>query len=206
MGVVVAAFDVDGTLTVRDCVVPFLARMAGGRTRLAVRLARHPLTLAAAAARRDRDAIKAAATQAALAGRRVDRVMDEAEAYAGLIASSWLRPDTTARLAWHRSEGHRVVLVSASYELYVGPLAARLGVDAAATRLVAAPDGILTGALDGPNCRGEEKLVRLRAWQAAVGAEGAELWAYGDSAGDDQLLAAADHPVRVGDEPIAPRP
>jgi phosphatidylglycerophosphatase C len=133
-------------------------------------------------------------------------VADEAHAYAGLIATSWLRPDTSARLAWHRSEGHRVVLVSASYEVYVGPLAAGLGVDAAATRLVVAADGTLTGALDGPNCRGAEKLVRLRAWQAAVGAEGAELWAYGDSAGDDELLAAADHPVRVGDERIAPQP
>jgi phosphatidylglycerophosphatase C len=206
MGVVVAAFDVDGTLTVRDCVVPFLARMAGGRTRLALGLARLPVALAAAAARRDRDAMKAAATRAALAGRRVDRVADEAHAYAGLIASSWLRPDTTARLAWHRSEGHRVVLVSASYEVYVGPLAARLGVDAVATRLVAAADGTLSGELDGPNCRGREKLVRLRAWQAAVGAEGAELWAYGDSAGDDEMLAAADHPVRVGARPIAPQP
>jgi phosphatidylglycerophosphatase C len=206
MGVVVAAFDVDGTLTVRDCVVPFLARMSGGRAQLARRLARHPVGLLAAAARRDRDAMKAAATQAALAGLRADRVADEAHAYAGMIATSWLRPDTAARLAWHRSAGHRVVLVSASYEVYVGPLAARLEVDAVATRLVVAPDGTLTGALDGPNCRGAEKLVRLRAWQAAVGVEGAELWAYGDSAGDDELLAAADHPVRVGDEPMAPAP
>lgn len=206
MGVVVAAFDVDGTLTVRDCVVPFLARMSGGRARFALRLARRPLAVLGAAARRDRDEMKAAATRAALAGQRVDRVTDEAHAYAGLIATSWLRPDTAARLAWHRSEGHRVVLVSASYEVYVGPLATGLGADAVATRLVATPDGILTGALDGPNCRGPEKVVRLRAWQTAVGAEGAELWAYGDSAGDDELLGAADHPVRIGDERIAPRP
>jgi phosphatidylglycerophosphatase C len=206
MGVVVAAFDVDGTLTVRDCVVPFLARMSGGRTGLARRLARHPLTLAAAIARRDRDAVKAAATRAALTGLPSERVADEAHAYAGLIASSWLRPDTAGRLAWHRAAGHRVVLVSASYEVYVAPLAARLGVEAIATRLGTAPDGTLTGALDGPNCRGAEKLTRLRVWQSAVGAEGAELWAYGDSAGDDEMLAAADHPVRVGAEPIAPQP
>ena len=35
---VVAAFDVDGTLTTRDCVVPFL-RLVGGTARLAARLA-----------------------------------------------------------------------------------------------------------------------------------------------------------------------
>lgn len=207
MGVVVAAFDVDGTLTVRDCVVPFLARITGGRTRLGLRLANHPVALVGAAVRRDRDAMKATATRAALAGQPLNRIEDEALAFAGLIATSWLRPDTAARLAWHRSNGHRVVLVSASYELYVGPLAAGLGADAAlATRLVVGPDGTLTGALDGPNCRAHEKVVRLRRWQAAAGAEGAELWAYGDSAGDDELLAAADHPVRIGDARIQREP
>lgn len=205
MGVVVAAFDVDGTLTVRDCVVPFLARLSGGRARLGARLARRPIGLLGAAARADRDAVKAVATRAVLAGRDLERVEDEGRAFAGLITRSWLRADTLARLRWHREQGHRVVLVSASYEVYVTPLAAALGADAVATRLATA-DGTLTGALDGPNCRGGEKVVRLRAWQAAAGVDGAELWAYGDSAGDDELLAAADHAVRVGDEPIAREP
>ena len=50
---VVAAFDVDGTLTRADCVDPFLRRAAGWRLPLA--LARHPVALAGALARRDRD-------------------------------------------------------------------------------------------------------------------------------------------------------
>jgi phosphatidylglycerophosphatase C len=207
MGVVVAAFDVDGTLTVRDCVVPFLTRMGGGRTRLVPRLARRPIVVAGALARRDRDALTAAATRAALAGQRVDRVTDEALAFAGMVATSWLRADTVARLRWHRGQGHRVVLVSASYEIYVAPLGASLGADASlASRLEVAADGTLTGALDGPNCRAEEKVARLRAWQAATDTEGAELWAYGDSAGDDAMLGVADHAVRVGDAPIAVEP
>lgn len=207
MGVVVAAFDVDGTLTVRDCVVPFLTRISGGKARLIAGLARRPAAAAGALVQRDRDRLKAAATRAALAGRPLDRVSDEALAFAGMVATSWMRPDTVARLGWHRRQGHRVVLVSASYELYVAPLAASLGADAAlATRLGVASDGTLTGALDGPNCRAEEKVARLRAWQLAAGATGAELWAYGDSSGDDALLAAADHAVRVGAAPISAVP
>jgi phosphoserine phosphatase len=31
-----------------------------------------------------------------------------------------------------------------------------------------------------------------------VGGAATELWAYGDSAGDRELLAMADHPTRVG--------
>ena len=37
----------------------------------------------------------------------------------------------------------------------------------------------------------------MEAWLSEHGLEQAELWAYGDSAGDDQLLARADRPVRV---------
>lgn len=207
MGVVVAAFDVDGTLTVHDCVAPFLRCIAGGRTQLAARLARQPIAVADGLVRRDRDRLKAAATRAVLAGKALDRVGDEALAFSGMVATTWLRPDTSARLAWHLEQGHRVVLVSASYELYVAPLAAALGAEAAlATRLAVTADGLLTGALHGPNCRAEEKLARLRAWQHAAGATGAELWAYGDSAGDDAMLAAADHAVRVGTSPISPVP
>jgi len=204
MGVVIAAFDVDGTLTVRDCVVPFLARVGGGRLRLGARLARRPVAVLAAAARRDRDALKAAASRAAFAGQAQSRVAEEARAFAGLVTTSWMRPDTVERLTWHREQGHHVVLVSASYELYVEHLGTQLGAGAVlATRLEVGADDRLTGDLDGANCRAEEKLRRLRAWQTASGFEGAELWAYGDSAGDDAMLAAADHPVRVGDERLA---
>jgi phosphatidylglycerophosphatase C len=206
MGTVVAAFDVDNTLTARDCVVPFLGRIAGGRRALALRLATQPLRLAAAGLHRDRDRAKAAATRAVLAGRRADRIAAEGRAFAGLVATSWLRADTAARLRWHLAQGHRVVLVSASYEVYVAPLAETLGVGAGlGTRLVVDADGVLTGALDGPNCRGEEKAVRLRAWLADHGFGDVELWAYGDSAGDDAMLAMAAHPVRV-DGPISAAP
>jgi len=35
---------------------------------------------------------------------------------------------------------------------------------------------------------------------------GARLFAYGDSAGDDQMLAMANVPVRVGRDPITTEP
>ena len=49
------------------------------------------------------------------------------------------------------------------------------------------------------NCRGPEKARRLLAWLDANhgGRDAVELWAYGDSPGDRELLAAADKPVWV---------
>jgi phosphatidylglycerophosphatase C len=118
-----------------------------------------------------------------------------------------MRRDTVARLARHRDLGHRVVLVSASLEPYLLPLGAMLAADAVlCTRLELAPDGRLTGEIEGSNCRGPEKVRRLRQWLDENGLADAELWAYGDSSGDDELLATADHPVRVRGRTVVPNP
>src|SRR5262249_49246321 len=104
-----------------------------------------------------------------------------------------VRPAALARLRWHMSQGHRVVLASASLELLVEPWARAVGVrDVRAMRLEVR-EGRLTGRLDGPNCYGEEKVIRLRALLGDL--DRYELHAYGDSAGDRELLAAAQHAV-----------
>ena len=201
---VVAAFDVDGTLTTGDCVLPFLRRAAGAR--LATALLRHPLALAAGLVRRDRDRLKAlaCASLAGMPGTELDR---HGVQFAREVARSRLREDTTARLRRHRELGHTVVLASASLDAYLMPLGGLLDVDdVLCTRLERGADGLLTGRLDGANCRGHEKARRIRAFLAGRGLEDAELWAYGDSPDDEAFLAEADHPVRVDGARLAPDP
>jgi phosphatidylglycerophosphatase C len=109
---VVAAFDFDGTLTRSDSVVRFL-RPVGGRRKLVLQLARHAPSVAIAAARRDRDRIKALATDAVF--RSVPRARVDALAlqFGRSIAVRGLRDDVVARLGWHLEQGHHVVIVSA---------------------------------------------------------------------------------------------
>jgi phosphatidylglycerophosphatase C len=201
--VTVAAFDFDETLTTRDTVVPFMRRFASNR-QLAVGVLPHTLRLLPIAARRDRDRLRALATHIVFRGRPVSDVETEAMSWGATIAEQHLRDDTVARLHWHREQGHRVVIVTASYEQYVRVVAGTLGgVEVVGTRLEVA-DGHCTGRLDGPNCRGPEKVRRLDAWLSADGLDRADLtlYAYGDSNGDRELLAAADHPHWVT-EPLA---
>jgi phosphatidylglycerophosphatase C len=195
---VVAAFDVDGTLTTRDCVVPFLEKIAG-RMRLAGGVLLRPAALTGAVVRRDRDRFKAIAMRAAFAGRAVDAVDALGATFARNVHDRWLRPDTPHRLAWHRDQGHRVVLVSASLGPYLRPLGELLGVDAVLCTEAATVDGHYTGAMIGENCRGQEKVRRLQHWLDEQHLEDAELWAYGDSSGDRELLAAAHHGILVKD-------
>jgi phosphatidylglycerophosphatase C len=192
---IVAAFDFDGTLTRRDSLLPFLTAVRGpvsvgvAMSRLSPRLA------LMAAGRADRDDTKERLLGLLLAGRPAHEIEAAGAQYADRLATR-LRSDVVERLEWHRDSGHALVLVSASPAVYLDPLGAQLGFAAVlATRLQTAPDGTLTGRLEGANCRGPEKVMRLRTWLGPR--EPAEIWAYGDSPGDEDLLAFADHPHRV---------
>jgi HAD superfamily hydrolase (TIGR01490 family) len=197
----VAAFDVDGTLARGDCVVPFLRRVAGVRG-LVLAVIRQPLALGMALAHRDRDRMKELVVGAAHRGRSVDVVTAIGEEFAAEIARGRLREDVLARLRWHQQQGHRTVLVSASLKAYLDPLARSLGIDHVLCTDVATADGRYEGRLAGQNCRAEEKVARLRVWLDEEGLGSLPVWAYGDSKSDEPMLAAADHPVRVGADTV----
>ena len=182
------AFDFDGTLTCRDSYIAFLRWRAGHAELLAGLV---PLTpaLLAFALDRDRDRLKARISRHFLGG--ADRVALEAEArrfgdesFAGL-----LRPDALACWRQWRDRGARLYIVTASPEILVAPFADALGADGLiGTRLAFDADGRFTGAFEGANCRGQEKVRRLRkVFGPTVRLEAA----YGDSAGDREMLAIA---------------
>jgi phosphatidylglycerophosphatase C len=202
---VIAAFDVDGTLTTRDCVRPFLERVAG-RRRLVASVLRRPLASVVAAARRDRDRMKEIVVGGSLRGKRITDVDAIGEQFAQFVLVNWLRPDTMRRLRWHQQAGHRIVLVSASLAVYLRPLALRLGIED-----VLCTDSTRSGdrygdRLIGLNCRAAEKRRRLEQWLEERRFMHAEVWAYGNSVGDRELLDRADHAVWVNGATISEVP
>lgn len=203
MPAAVAAFDVDGTLTRRDSFLAFLRRVAGDARLAATAARRMPRLARLAAGRGDRDAEKAEVVRLLLAGRS----RAELEELGRLHAAAMLRdtrPEAVGRLAWHRRQGHEVVLVSASLRCYLEPFAAALGAGhVLCTDLAFDAAGRATGELLGGNCRGPAKAARLLAW---AGGPPEELWAYGNSSGDDELLALATHAVRVDRVRLTPVP
>lgn len=187
-GQAIVAFDFDGTLTIRDSFTAFLRWRAGlaGWTRGLVRLAPAALTYLHD---RDRGRIKAASVREFLKG--VDRQALEAEAerFAEAVWADFLRPDALACWnAWGERGVHRVI-VTASPETTVAPFARRLGAEnLIGTRLAFDAEDRVAGAFLGENCRGEEKMARLR---AVYGPEVRIAAAYGDTSGDAQMIAAA---------------
>lgn len=184
-----AAFDFDGTLSVRDSLLPFLVRVAS-RPQVAAALG-----FEAPAMRRGRDEYKVAVLRRVLGGRVASELREVGRDHAARLVASGLRPALRERVEWHRAQGHEVVLVSASLDVYLDEVGRLLGLDRVyCSSLVVDGAGRCTGDLVGGNCRGERKAELLRAHLAGAARE---LWAYGDSSGDDAMLALADHGFRV---------
>jgi phosphatidylglycerophosphatase C len=200
-GATVAAFDVDHTITRHDCVSRFLVRV-GARRGIVAAVVRRPLASVVALVRRDRDAFKEVVAGGVLAGRRVADVEALGRRFAAEQIADDLRADVVARLRWHLRAGHRVVLVSASLGAYLRAFGESLGVHAVICTDVADDGTRYLDRLVGPNCRGEEKAVRLAAWLHDAGLSTDQLWAYGDSKGDAPMLAMAPHPVWVTTAPL----
>jgi phosphatidylglycerophosphatase C len=198
----VAAFDFDGTVSRRDTLVPFVAGVAGLPRSVAggvaaawsgfVRREFDPL---------DRDELKAHMVQRLLAGRSEREMERDAGLYATELIDGGLRPTVVDQVRRHVAAGHETLFVSASLVYYLRPIARHLHMTDVIGVEPSAEDGVLTGGLAHPNVRAAQKEVRLREW-LGVGPtgplEGIELWAYGNSSGDHELLAMADHAFWLG--------
>ena len=185
------AFDFDGTLTWKDSFLAFLAWRAGPQ-----RYARGLLRLAPAGLRYltdgDRARIKAAVVAEYLKGLARAELEAEAQRFAAERARALFRPDAVR--AWRRwqAEGARLVIVTASPELIVAPFGRGLGAERVlGTQLAFDDKDRLTGALAGPNCRGAEKVRRLK---EAFGEDVRLEAAYGDSDGDLEMLTLTGDP------------
>lgn len=187
----IVAFDFDGTLTVRDSFTAFLKWRTPWPRWLLGGLRLIPAAVAYLF-HRDRGRIKAAAVKEFLRGVTREQLEDEARRFAALHSRRLLRPD--AVIAWKRwrKERVRLVIVTASPDMVVAPFARGLAADGLlGTQLAFDAEGRLTGAFSCPNCRGAEKVARLK---AAYGEDVRIRAAYGDTSGDTEMLAMAEEP------------
>lgn len=194
----IAIFDLDGTITRRDTYAAYLLGY----------LRRHPLAwrrllpslalfLARPAARAGSGALKAAALGAVFAGADQARIEAWNDIFVPWCLRRLLRAGAVAQIAAHRQAGHRLLLATASLDLYVCRLARELGFDeTVCTRAAWTAEQRITGALDGGNLKGEAKLAAVRRI-VPDGPDAPFVIAYSDHHADLPLLRWADRAVAV---------
>lgn len=188
----VAAFDFDGTITYKDSFPAFLFYAVGPAKAIWNFFLSSPLLICYALKLVSRQKAKEGVLTRFFKGWPVEKLAQIGEGFAREKIPQTIRPEALERLKWHQGRGDCLALVSASIDIYLRPWGKSMGFDHILTsRVEVDRDGKVTGFLIGSNCRSEEKVRRL---EESVGPiDEYELFAYGDSDGDQELLEAADH-------------
>jgi HAD superfamily hydrolase (TIGR01490 family) len=120
------------------------------------------------------------------------------QAWFDTMLRHFIAPGAPERIAWHREQGHRVVIISAATQFAVQPVAQALGLERSylATQLEIV-NGHFTGRVIEPACYGAGKVLLAGKYAAMHGLDLGESYFYTDSHHDLPLLEAVGHPVAV---------
>lgn len=124
-----------------------------------------------------------------LQGMREDFFLQKCEEFLPFLESI-IKTSALKRIQWHRQRGDKIVVVSATFEAYLKPWCQKEGIDCIGTRLEVL-DGSLSGKLASKNCYGEAKVQRIEERYSLKNYD--EIYAYGDSVGDREMLSLATH-------------
>jgi phosphatidylglycerophosphatase C len=190
-------FDLDGTITYRDTLLPYvsgyLARAGRSRLRMARLL---PMLAAFAVGAADHAAVKSAFIRATLGGATREQLAAWTDEFVPGVIATGSSPGALAMVNAHRAAGDRLVLMSASTDLYVPQIAHALGFnEAICTGVAFDASGRLTGAFTTPNRRGPEKVRCFEVLKQQY--PGLQTVAYGNAGSDLAHLRLADFPRLV---------
>lgn len=193
----IALFDLDGTLTYHDTLMPFLAGYLARRPARLWRLWRlAPALIEYAVRGRDRGRLKSRVIRAVMGGDERAAIDAWARAFAsGLGPRQKFRAAALTTLEAHRAAGDHLVLLSASPDLYVPYVGRALNFERTLCTEVLWAGDRLDGALRTANRHGDEKLRCLETLRTQY--PNARITAYGNSASDLAHLERADRAVLV---------
>ena len=193
----VALFDLDGTLTWRDTLIPFLCGYLIRHPLRVLQLWKLPPALAAFFfLDHDRGRLKSQIIRAVMGNERRATIAAWADAFVdGLRSRGAFRAAALNALDAHRAAGHHLVLLSASPDLYVPRIGQLLGFERTLCTELAWAGERLDGHLVTPNRQGEEKLHCLKWLRTQY--PGMPIIAYGNSATELGHLRQADRAILV---------
>lgn len=185
----IALMDFDGTITKDDSLIKFIRFVVGDVKALWGMILLSPMLVTYKLKLIPNYKAKQMMLTYFFKGMEEQQFQKVAEEYSLRHIDTILRPKAMEKIAWHKEQGHKVVIVSASIECWLKPWCDNHGLDLIATR-IEMKEGLVTGKLFTKNCYGIEKANRVKEAYALSDYE--YIYAYGDSRGDYELLALAD--------------
>ncbi|WP_196141074.1 HAD-IB family hydrolase [Aliikangiella sp. G2MR2-5] len=184
-----ALFDFDGTITTKDSLEDFI-QFAVGKPRYYIGLLLlSPMLVAYLLKLVRNDIAKQMLMSFFFKGWKTKRFEKLANEYSLLKIDDIVRPKALTRLKWHQEKNDKIVIVSASIDVWLKPWCDRNGFELLSTRMESVDD-LLTGKFANRNCYGEEKVNKIKSNYQLE--EFDFIYAYGDTAGDKPMMALAN--------------
>ncbi len=184
-----ALFDFDGTITTKDSLVDFIQYAIGKQGYYMGLIKLSPMLLTYTLKIIPNYRAKEKLISHFFRGWDAERFQAMADRYSLEQIDKMTRPEAIEKIRWHQSEGHKIVLVSASMECWLKVWCGKNDIDLISTQLEVR-EGRLSGKFSSRNCYGEEKARRVK--EAYNLDDYSHIYAYGDSRGDRELLSLAD--------------
>ena len=184
-----ALFDFDGTITTKDSMVEFILYAVGRRAYYLGLFKLSPILVAYKLKLYPNDKAKEKFLAHFFKKMEIKRFQELIIGYSSNEIDKIVRKKAIEKIYWHKKQGDKVVVISASIECWLKPWCDRQNIRLIATKLEIL-DGKFTGKFSTKNCYGEEKVNRIR--ESYHMEEYSHIYAYGDSNGDRELLALAD--------------
>lgn len=183
-----ALFDFDGTITKDDSLLKFIRFVVGDGRFVFGLVVLSPILVAYKLKLIPNYKAKQYMLSWFFKGMSKDAFLKVANEYSLVHIDKILRPKAIEKINWHKNQGHKVVVVSASIEFWLRPWCEKNGLELIATKLEI-KDDIVTGKLLSKNCYGVEKVNRIKEIYNLKDFE--YIYSYGDSSGDKQMLELA---------------
>ncbi|MCP3944886.1 MAG: HAD family hydrolase [Desulfobacteraceae bacterium] len=184
-----ALFDFDGTITHCDTFTRFIYLAVSHRRKLFGMVILSPLILGYKLKIVSGAFIRSKISKIGFSGKTEEPIRQLGKKYAREFLPTVLRPEAIAKINWHKQQGDKIVLVSASLSVYLSDWCEKHDFDLICTKLEI-NKGVYTGRYQEGDCTGKEKSRRiLKRYNIS---DYNKIYAYGDSEEDKEMLSLAN--------------
>ena len=187
----IAFFDFDGTITKKDTLIEFIKYSVGSKNYYLGIFANLPMLLRFKLKLLANDEAKQRLLTYFFSNWSEDKFKTTAYNYSKNEIDKIVKKSALEKIDWHKKNGDKVVVVSASLESWLKPWCEKNNLDLICTKMKF-DEGKVSGRFLGKNCHGQEKANKIKENFDLKKYD--KIYAYGDSSGDKQMLALATHP------------
>jgi HAD superfamily hydrolase (TIGR01490 family) len=185
----IAFFDFDGTITEADSTARFIRYLVGDSKFYIGIFLLLPFMFLYILNLISNNSIKQILITYFFKGKNINEFKKHAEYFSLNMLEPLIRKKALKEIEWHKENGHDVVIVSASIDLWLRPWCIKNDI-ALISSMLEVNDNVITGKTRKKNCYGLEKVIRIKELYNL--SEYSYIYSYGNSRGDYEMLRIAN--------------